>query len=165
MTRYLRAAGLCVLALVLMSGSALVAQGRGAGADGGGPAGGPVNRTRLQVLTDAFTLDKTQKQHVKEMMDAAFKGAAPQRADLVTTRTALGQALAGAKPDAEIAAAVKAYSEAAAAMTAVEMKTLAAILAAVSQEQRTAGTNEAFYMMRGALAGKKWDQTPDSITY
>jgi len=126
----------------------------------------PQNRTRLQVLTDAFSLDKDQKNEVKILMDGAYKTAAPLRADLTKTRQGLAQAVIGAKPEAEIAAATKAYGAAAAAMTALEMKTLAQMLAMLKPPQRDAGLQEVFYMMRGALQGdKKWDETPDQITY
>jgi Spy/CpxP family protein refolding chaperone len=155
---------LVVLVALVASPFSLKAQ-RGGGGGAGMPMGGAANRTRLQVLTDAFTLDKDQKTKVKTIMDDAYKSAAPQRAALTQTRAALGTALAAGKPDGEVATATKAYSDAAAAMTALEMKTLSQILASLPQAQKDAGLNEAFYMMRGALADKKWDQTPDSITY
>ena len=126
----------------------------------------PATRTRLAVLTDAFSLDKTQKDEVKILMDGAYKTAAPLRADLVKTRLALAQAVIDNKPEADLAAATKAYGAAATAMTALEMKTLAQIVAMLKPAQRDAGLQEAFFMMRGALNGeKKWDETPDQIRY
>jgi Spy/CpxP family protein refolding chaperone len=126
----------------------------------------PALRTRLQVLTDAFALDKDQKNEVKILMDGAYKTAAPIRADLTKTRLALAQAAIENKSEADVAAATKAYAAAATAMTALEMKTLAQMLAMLKPEQKDAGLQEVFYMMRGALQGdKKWDETPDQITY
>jgi len=126
----------------------------------------PALRTRLQVLTDAFSLDKDQKNEVKILMDGAYKAAAPLRADLTKTRLALAQAVIDNKSEADVAAATKAYAAASTAMAALEMKTLAQILATLKPEQKDAGLQEAFYMMRAALQGeKKWDETPDKITY
>lgn len=126
----------------------------------------PALRTRLQVLTDAFSLDKDQKNEVKILMDGAYKTAAPIRADLTKTRLALAQAVIDNKPEAEVAAATKAYAAASTAMAALEMKTLAQMLAMLKPEQKDAGLQEVFYMMRGALQGeKKWDETPDQLTY
>jgi Spy/CpxP family protein refolding chaperone len=126
----------------------------------------PTLRTRLQVLTDAFSLDKDQKNEVKILMDGAYKTAAPIRADLTKTRLALAQAVIDNKPEADVAAATKAYAAASTAMATLEMKTLAQMLAMLKPEQKDAGLQEVFYMMRGALQGeKKWDETPDKITY
>ena len=145
-----------VLALALVVG----------GVTTGAQRADPALRTRLQVLTDAFSLDKDQKNEVKIVMDGAYKAAAPLRADLKKTRLALAQTVIDSKPEADVTAATKAYGTAAAAMTALEMKTLAQILAMLKPEQRDAGLQEVFYMMRSSLSGeKKWDETPDQITY
>jgi len=136
------------------------------GATTGAQRADPALRSRLQVLTDAFSLDKDQKNEVKILMDGAYKTAAPLRADLKKTRLALAQTVIDSKPEADVTAATKAYGAAAAAMTALEMKTLSQILAMLKPEQRDAGLQEVFYMMRSALSGeKKWDETPDQITY
>ena len=146
-----------VLALALAAGGVGTAAQRGQNL---------ATRTRMQILTDAFALDKDQKNEVKILMDGAYKSAAPLRADLTKTRLALAQAVIATKPDAEVTAATKAYGAAAAAMTALEMKTLAEILAMLKPEQKDAGLQEVFYMMRSALSGeKKWDEVPDQLTY
>jgi Spy/CpxP family protein refolding chaperone len=154
-------------ALAATAGSSeLVAQGRGRG--GGAPAGVAQveTRGRLQILTDVLTLDGEQRKQVKTLLDAAYKEAAPIRAELTKTRTALAAAVQGGKSEAEIDAATKAYAAQVTAMTGVEMKALAQILSPLSPEQRKQGTAPSFYLMRGIfLDDKKWDEIPEGRSY
>jgi len=142
------------------------AQGGGNRRPGGGTAPASETRSRLEIFTDAFTLDKDQKKAVKDTLDAAYKNAAPLRAELKTTRTALGAALQASKPQAEIDVAAKAYAAAAAAMAEAEMKALAQVLTPLRAEQRAQGTMSAFYSMNGIfLDEKKWDEIPEIKAY
>ncbi|MEO7191652.1 MAG: hypothetical protein ABI051_11415 [Vicinamibacterales bacterium] len=159
----------CGLAVCLLVTSSVSAQRGGGGGGGRGGGGGGVpftSRTRLFVLTEAFTLGKDQKQQVKDVMDAAFKTAAPIRAELSKTRASLAATVIAGKSGGDLDDATKAYGAAASTMTGLEMKTLAAILNLVKAEQRTAGARTAFFLMRGAFAGeKKWDEVPEGRTY
>jgi Spy/CpxP family protein refolding chaperone len=120
----------------------------------------------MELLTDALTLTGDQKDAVKGRMDAAHKAAAPMRADLVRTRTALAAAAAKAGGGSDVGTAADAYAEAATAMTELEMKTLAEILTLVTPEQKKQGTAPAFYLMRAAfLDEKKWNDTPKGRLY
>jgi Spy/CpxP family protein refolding chaperone len=148
--------------LTITAAPAVVAQGRGGGSRGGAPVSDV--RSRLEIITDAFTLDKDQKKAVKETLDAAYKGA--DSAALKTTRTDLGAALQGGKAQAEIDAAARAYAAQAAAMAEAEMKALAQVLTPLRPEQRAQGTMTAFYVMRGIfLDDKKWDEIPEMKAY
>jgi Spy/CpxP family protein refolding chaperone len=155
--------GLAALTIV----STTVSAQRGGGGGARGPAGVSQveTRSRMQILTDVLTLDNDQKKQVKAAMDAAYKEAAPVRAQLTKTRAALAAAIQS-KDQAQIDAAAKSYGAQATAMTEIEMKALAQILGAVKPEQKTQGTAPTFYLMRGAfLDDKKWDEIPEIKGY
>jgi hypothetical protein len=155
-----------VLLTVAFSRPALAQRGGGGGGAAGG--GGPVQMTRLETLEADFKLTKDQKKAVKSILDDAHKGAAPTREALTRTRTALAAAIVAGKSQAEIDAAVNAYAEQAAAMTAVEMKALAQVMESLDKDQRAnqAGVRSAFFLMRGIfLDNKKWDEIPDARGY
>ena len=124
--------------------------------------------TRLETLEADFKLTKDQKKAVKGILDEAHKGAAPTREALSRTRTALAAAIVAGKGQPDIDAAVNAYAEQAAAMTAVEMKALAQVMESLDKDQRAnqAGVRSAFFLMRGIfLDNKKWDEVPDARAY
>lgn len=158
---------LAVLATASMPGVAS-AQGRGGGGGGGRGGGAPSQVTRLETLEADFKLTKDQKKSVKTLLDDAHKSAAPIREALATTRAAIAAAIQANKPQAEIDAAVNSYAEQAAAMTALEMKTLGQLLQSLDPEQRadSGALRSAFFLMRGIfLDNKKWDEVPDSRSY
>jgi Spy/CpxP family protein refolding chaperone len=159
---------LATLALFLVLAPWLQAQ-RGGRGGGGMPAGeNGYQYSRLEMLANGFNLTKDQKKNVKALLDDAHKGAAPTREGLASSHAAIGAAIAANKPQAEIDAAVKQYAQQAAAMTELEMKSLAQVLLQLEPEQRTNGAavRSAFFMMRGAfLDDKKWDAVPDSRSY
>jgi Spy/CpxP family protein refolding chaperone len=125
-------------------------------------------KSRLDTLDAAFTLTKEQKKSIKALLDDAHKSAAPAREGLTKTRAAIAAAIQGNKGQADIDAAVKAYAEQSAAMTAIEMKALADIMKAVDATQRAnnAAVSSAFFLLRGAfLDSKRWDDIPDGRMY
>jgi hypothetical protein len=124
--------------------------------------------TRLETLEADFKLTKDQKKAVKSILDDAHKSASPTREALTRTRTALAAAIVAGKGQSDIDAAVNAYAEQAAAMTAVEMKALAQVMESLDKDQRAnqAGVRSAFFLMRGIfLDNKKWDEIPDARGY
>jgi Spy/CpxP family protein refolding chaperone len=160
---------LTTLALVLVVSAWPQAQ-RGGGRGGGGMPGGDggYQYSRLEILANAFALNKDQKKTVKGLLDDAHKAAAPTRDALASSHAAIGAAIAANKSQAEIDAAVKEYAKHAAAMTELEMKALAQVLTPLEPEQRTNGAaiRTAFFLMRGIfLDDKKWDAVPDSRSY
>lgn len=152
------------LALALGLASQAHAQGRG-GRGGGSNAPSGDLRSRMDILSDTFTLDKDQKKQIKATLDEEYKAGAPIRAALKTARAALYAALAGGQ-SAEIDKAIQAYAAQATAMTDLEMRALAHILTPLRAEQRAQGTMGAFYLMRSIfLDDKKWDEVPKVREY
>jgi Spy/CpxP family protein refolding chaperone len=141
------------------------------GSRGGGSSGGEFGSfptTRFQILSDGFALTKDQKKSVKTLLDDAHKDAAGTRDALLAAHAAIGAAITANKGQAEIDAAVKEYGRQAAAMSALEMKTLAQLLLQLDPEQRgnQSAVRSAFFLMRGIfLDPKKWDAVPDSRSY
>jgi Spy/CpxP family protein refolding chaperone len=141
------------------------------GGRGGGSSGsefGNFPMSRFQILSDSFALTKDQKKSVKTLLDDAHKGAAGTRDALLAAHAALGAAITANKGQSEIDAAVKEYAHQAAAMSALEMKTLAPLIEQLDPEQRAnqSAVRSAFFLMRGIfLDPKKWDAVPDSRSY
>jgi Spy/CpxP family protein refolding chaperone len=157
---------LAVLSIVSLSAAALPQRG-GRGGGGGGTAP-PYQATRMESLEADFKLTKDQKKSVKTILDDAHKSAAPIREALARTRAAIATAIQANKAQADVDAAVNSYAEQAAAMTSLEMKSLAQVLQALDQEQRgnANAVRSAFFLMRGIfLDNKKWDEIPDSRSY
>lgn len=153
-----------VLAILTATAGVARSQGRRGGGGRGGGEAGPDLRSRMELLTDALTLTGDQKTAIKDRLDAAHKAAAPIRAELAAARAAL--ATAAEQPGGDVAAASRAYADAAAAMTELEMRTLAELLATVTPEQKKQGTAAAFYIFRGMfLDDKKWNEMPRGKNY
>ena len=155
------------LALCLTGVAAAQRGGRGGG---GGDVGGgaPAYQfTRLQLLEQDFKLTKDQKKSVKALLDDAHKSAAPIRDALASTRTQIVAVIQRNGSEAEIDAAVKAYANQAAAMTALEMNAFADLLKAITPEQRgdPNAMRAAFFLMRGIFIDKKWDEVPEGKGY
>jgi len=141
--------------------------GGGRGGSGGGEFGG-YKLSRLEILTNDFGLNKDQKKAVKALLDDTHKGAAPTRDALLNAHTAIGAAIAADKGQAEVDAAVKQYGQQAAAMAALEMKTLAQLMTQLEPVQRGNGSavRSAFFLLRGAFIDpKKWDAPPGTQGY
>lgn len=152
-----------VLAVGVVAGThAQRGGGRGGDTGGGGPT--TLEFSRLEILTQAFKLDKDQKASVKALLDAAHKTAAPLREGLVRTRAAISASIQAGKSQSEIDDGVKQYATQATAMTAVEMKALAQLLKTLQKEQtNAAAVQTAFFLVRGMfLSDKKWDIIPDA---
>lgn len=123
---------------------------------------------RMDALGVDFQLTKDQKKTVKEILDAAHENAAPIRDGLTKAHAAIEAAIHGDSGEAEIDAAVQAYAEQATAMTALEIKALADVMKALTDEQRAnnAAISRAFFLLRGAfLDPKKWDDIPTGRLY
>jgi Spy/CpxP family protein refolding chaperone len=147
-----------------IAGAAPLAQRGGRGGAPSVPTG--ETRSRLEILTDVLVLDRGQRDAVRGILDAAFKAAAPVRAELAKSRAALAAAIASGRPEAEITAATQAYAEQATAMTQLEMEALAKILLPLSAEQKKQGTLPAFHLMRGIfLDDRRWDEMPRRRMY
>jgi Spy/CpxP family protein refolding chaperone len=154
--------------LIVLSAAPLSAVASPQGSRGGGGTAPAFQPTRMESLEADFKLTKDQKKAVKTILDDAHKGAAPIREALTRTRAAIAAAIQANKAQPEIDAAVNEYAQQAAAMTALEMKSLAQVLQALEPDQRgnQGALRSAFFLMRGAfLDNKKWDEIPDSRGY
>jgi Spy/CpxP family protein refolding chaperone len=162
----MRLAAALVMATMFALPSVGSAQRGGGG--GGFRGGGSITRSRLDALDNDFELTKDQKKSIKTILDDAHKSAAPIRDALTRTHAAIGTAIQEGKGDAEIDAAVQAYAEQAAAMTAVEVKALADVMKTLNERQlaNNAAISRAFFSLRGAfLDPKKWDDIPSGKLY
>ena len=165
MTSLLRRTVVVSVVVALTGAGAAVSAQRG-GRGGGTPTTtGAEIRSRMEILTDIFTLDKDQRKAIKESLDGHYKNSAVVRAALKKARTDLGAAVVANKPQPEIDAAVKAYADATAAMADLEMKALADLRALLTTEQQPK-IQPAFNLMRGIfLDDKKWDEIPEIRAY
>ena len=142
--------------------------GGGRGGGGGGGEFGGYKLNRLEILTNDFGLNKDQKKAIKALLDDAHKNAGPTRDALLSTHAAIGAAIAANKSQAEIDAAVKQYGQQAAAMAALEMKTLGQLMGELEPTQKgnAAAVRSAFFLLRGAFIDpKKWDAPPAGQGY
>jgi Spy/CpxP family protein refolding chaperone len=137
------------------------ARGGRAGRASSGTGGG--GTPRLDVLIDTFKLTRDQERTVKDLMDEAAKSAAPIRDGLSKTRSAVATAIQAGKAQADIDAAANAYAVQAPAMAELEMRTLAAVMQALTPEQRAnqAGVRSTFFLMRNAFITRSWNEVPD----
>jgi hypothetical protein len=151
-------------AVVVASATASVVAQRGGGFGGGASGGGGAFPfSRLESLEENFKLNGDKKRAVKAVLDEAHKSAAPVRAALLKTHTALGAAVQGGKTQEEVEAAARAYGEQAAAMARIEMEAIAKVLAIADPElQNPQAIQAAFFMARGMfLKNNKWDEIPE----
>jgi hypothetical protein len=149
--------------LIMTAGSVGVSAQRG-----GGGGGGFVLPTRLVVLTTAVKLDPAQVKAAKVILDAAHKDAAVASAQLQAAHAAIGEAVQAKKSQADIDAAVSVYAKESGDMAERELRSLAQVLQALPEAQRTAAAGAidgVVYAMRGAFIDKKWDVVPGSKSY
>jgi Spy/CpxP family protein refolding chaperone len=155
--------------VVGLAGAATVA--RAQGIDAPTPTGRDLPPTnRLDILAVSLGLTKEQKDTVKSRIDAEHKGAAPVRARLLSTRAAIVAAIQAAKPQADIDAAVAAHAAEITAMTQLEVKALAEVLAMLTPDQqakaRTTGIRTPFFLFRGIfLDDRRWNVAPAASGY
>ncbi len=156
-----------VLLPQLSGGSARLAAQKGGGRGGMSPSMGGATKGRLDAMDAAFTLTKDQKTHIKTLMDEASKSAEPIRVALTKTHADIAAAIQANKGQADIDAATKAYAQQSAAMAALEMKTLAAIMKELTDEQKakTAAVSQTFFALRSAFLSKNWNDIPDGKNY
>jgi Spy/CpxP family protein refolding chaperone len=161
----------CLAIVPIVTATVLMARQRSGGRGGGGGTGAAIGSsqpTRLEILEAGFKLTKDQKKAVKTIVDDAHKRAAPIRGSLSGARTAIAAAIQGHKDQGEIDVAVNDYGRQAAAMTTLEMTTLAQVIQTLVPEQRanTSSIRSAFFLMRGIfLDNRRWDEVPDSRSY
>ena len=158
---------LVVILTILFVGTPGVARAQRGGGGGAGRLSVSSQRSRLDTLDVDFKLTKDQKKAVKDILDAAHKSAAPVRDGLIKAHADIAAAIQANKT-ADVDAAVQSYAEQSAAMAALEMKALADVMKALTEEQRgnKAAVSEAFFFMRGAfLDSKKWDDIPTGRLY
>ena len=130
----------------------------------------PIPTNRLDILAASLGLTKNQKAIVKTRLEAAHKNAAPVRASLLSTRSAIVAAVQAGKPQAEVDAAVAAYAAQISAMTQLEVKALADVLAGLTPEQQTAartqGIRTPFFLFRGIFMDHaRWNVEPPTSGY
>ena len=130
----------------------------------------PIPTSRLDILVASLGLTKEQKSVVKTQLDAAHKSAAPVRARLLSTRSAIVAAVQAGKPRAEVDAAVAAHAAEITTMTQLEVKALAEVLAMLTPDQQTAartkGIRTPFFLFRGIfLENGRWNVDPATSGY
>src|SRR5688500_15932934 len=129
--------------------------GGGGGTEGGGfPMGG---KSRFDIITETLKLNKEQKKDVKATMDEGQKEAAPVRDQLAKARLALGEAIQGAKGDEEIKKLTASIGALEAQMAQIELQSFTKIYKGLETEQRPAGQQGLFPMMKGIFSGKNWN--------
>jgi Spy/CpxP family protein refolding chaperone len=164
-----------ILPVLLLGVSLLLASPVGLGAvqeiDAPVPSGRDLPPTnRLDILAVSLGLTKEQKTTVKAQIDEAHKSAAPVRARLAPTRAAMVTAVREGRPQGEIDAAVAAHAAEITAMTQLEVKALAGVLAALTPDQqaraRANGIRAAFFLFRGIfLDDRRWNVEPATAGY
>jgi hypothetical protein len=125
----------------------------------------PVPTNRLDILAASFGLSKDQKNAVKTRLDSAHKEAAPVRARLLASRGAIVAALQAGKPQQDVDQTVAAHAADITAMTLLEVKALAEVLAMLTPEQqaaaRTNGIRTPFFLFRSIfLDERRWNVAP-----
>lgn len=159
--------GSLVLAVGVVGGTTVRTQG----IDAPTPTGRDLPPTnRLDILAVSLGLTKEQKDTVKTQLDAEHKSAAPVRARLLSTRAAIVAAIQATKPQADIDAAAAAYAAEVTAMTQLEVKALAEVLAMLTPDQqtraRTNGIRTPFFLFRGIfLDDRRWNTAPAASGY
>jgi Spy/CpxP family protein refolding chaperone len=156
---------LAILAVLFVGVPVVAIAQRGGG--GAGRVSVSSQRSRFDTLDVDFKLTKDQRKTIKDILDAAHKSAAPVRDGLTKAHADIAAAIQANKTT-DVDAAVQRYAEQSAAMMALEMKALADVMKALTDEQRAnnAAVSEAFFLMRGAfLDSKKWDDIPTGKLY
>jgi len=149
-----------------VAGTTTLAQRRGGGG-GGAPSLGPSQKTRLDILEEAFQLTKDQRKAVKTSFDDVNKTATPVRAQLMNARAGIVSAIQAHKPQGDIDAAVQGYAVQATAMAEIELNAMAKLLQGLEKDQRAnAGAIETtFFLMRNMFLEKNWDDIPGTKGY
>lgn len=153
----------CVLvgSLGMIAASMVFAQGGGKKGGGGNMPDIPMpmgSTNRMDQLSQFLKLDKDEKKQVKSIMDDAQKEAAPVRDQMLKTRSAVAEAVAGGQQDA-INAAVKEYASAESQMAGIEMNAFAKVYQALDKEQQSKSP-QVFLMFNGIFKGKNWTEPP-----
>jgi hypothetical protein len=130
----------------------------------GGDSG--AKASRMELMTKAFTLDDEQARQFRAAFDEGQKNAAPIKLALTQAHAAIGTAIQAAKGQTEIDTAVLEYATQSAAMTAVEVKSLAVAMKSLRPEQlaNQKAIDSVLTLVHGMYLGK-WDSVPDGKTY
>jgi len=133
--------------------------GRGGGATGSGDMSprreGPA-QTRMDRITAMLELDGEQRKQVKSILDDGQKEAVPVRDQLVSAESAIAESVQAGKSQDEVGKTIDAYAALDAQMTGIELRSLAKISKALSQDQQ-ARLGGLFWMMRGIFKNKNWN--------
>jgi Spy/CpxP family protein refolding chaperone len=161
-----------VAALIVLTGLAVPASiVRAQGIEAPTPSGRELPPTnRLDNQAASLGLTKDQKDTVKSRLDAAHKNAAAVRGRLLSTRAAIVAAVQAGKPQTEIDAAAATHAAEITAMTQLEVKALAEVLAMLTPDQQTAartnGIRAPFFLFRGIfLDERRWNVEPTTSGY
>jgi len=150
-----------ILLLGLLAATVVLAQGKKGGGGGRGPdipnvgfGGG----TPLDRITEMLKLDKDQKKDLKTTFDEAQKQATPVHDQIVKSRLAIGEAVAGGKSQDEIAKACNDEAALESQMAEIELRAFTKVVSGLEkdQQQRAGGL---YQMMRGMFNKKNWNST------
>ena len=149
-----------ILCFGLLASALLFAQGKKGASNNNMGLGGLATTSRMDTLNEQLKLNKDQKKEVKATLDDAQKQATPVRDQMVKSRLAIAEAIAAAKSQGEIDAAVKSEAERESQMVSIELHAFATVVASLDKEQQQrAGI--LFQMIHGMFNGKSWnDVTP-----
>jgi hypothetical protein len=128
--------------------------GRGGDMSGGGFGGGVTSK--LDRLAESLKLSKDQKKDVKTAFDEAQKEAAPLNDQMLKARQAIGDAVASAKSQDDIAKACSAEAQLEAQMTVLEVHAFAKAFETLDSDQKQRA-GMLFQMMRGLFSNKNWN--------
>jgi len=159
---------LAVSLVAVVIGRAVSAQRVGGGGGGNIQVGGDsgAKASRMELMIKAFALDDEQTKQFRAAFDEGQKSAAPIKLGLTQAHTDIGAAIQGAKGQGEIDKAVLEYATQSAAMTSVEVKSLAAAMKSLRPEQlaNQRAIDSVLTLVHGMYLGK-WDSVPDGKTY
>ena len=145
-----------ILCFGLLASTLLFAQGKKGGGGNNMGGGGFAATSRMDTLTDNLKLNKDQKKELKATLDDAQTQATPVHDQMVKSRLAIAEAIAAAKSQDEINAAVKSEAELESQMTFIELHAFATVIASLDKDQQQrAGI--LFQMIHGMFNGKSWN--------
>lgn len=148
------------LTLAAMLAATLAFAQRGGGSKGGGDTMGPMTPgtvNRFDEISNLLKLNKDQKKLLRSTMDDAQKEAAPLRDQMLKSRTDIGDAVAGGKPQAEIDQAANAFAALESKMAAIEFSAFAKLYNSLDKDQQAStGMSPVFVMMHGLFKNKNW---------
>ena len=127
-----------LIALVLVSASLLMAQGRKGGNNNPDMMGAPAmaRPEPLDQLANMLKLNKDQKRDLKAILDETQKEVTPLRDSMAKSREQIGAAIEAGKSQAEIEQAVKGYADLEAQVSGAEAKAFSKMFAGLDADQK-----------------------------